>query len=58
MGDVAGRHAFRPGLNEKPEDIEPGILRKRGENGDRVLLFHISKITEICDRVKSHFNDC
>jgi hypothetical protein len=45
--DIAGRHAVGPCLDQKPENVEAIVLRQCRQNGDRILLFHISMIIEI-----------
>jgi hypothetical protein len=51
---MAGRHTRGPGLDQKPENVEAIILRQCRQNGDRILLFHISIIIEmIRDRQES-----
>jgi len=56
-GNMACRHALRPGLDQKPEYGEAIVLRKRGQNRQSVLFSHISIVIETKTAVKRHFKN-
>src|ERR1700712_326707 len=50
--DAAGRQPLRPGLNQQPEHIEPGVLGKCRKRGYCGSFLHISMVLEIWSDVK------
>src|ERR1700712_2201040 len=50
--DAAGRQPLRPGLNQQPEHIEPGVLGKCRKSGYCGSFLHISMVLEIWSGVK------
>jgi len=48
---VAGRETLRFVLDQSTERLKPGALGERGEREDCLFVFHISRLTEIKERV-------
>ena len=47
LGDLAGGEAVRPRLDEAAVDVEPRLLRERGQGDDGIYSIHSSKIIEM-----------
>src|SRR6185437_7005465 len=56
-GDFACRHARRASLHQKPEYLQPRVLRDGGKALDGRCQFHISLIPEISNQVKRDRRD-
>jgi hypothetical protein len=57
FGNLAGRHAFGPGLHKQAEHVEAIVLGERGQGRDGICLFHISTIIESLTSRQGHFNN-